>query len=78
MLTSAGALLVVDMKEFFRHRPYRPDSDVPSFVECLRSLVDGAQSREIAAMQIFNVEDPGPFSLWNRVGENAKDVYEVG
>src|SRR5438552_12958137 len=33
------------------------------FIECLRSLIDGAQSRKIPIIQIFHVEDSGPFSL---------------
>ena len=32
-------------------------------MECLRSLIDGAQSRKIPVIQIFHVEDSGPFSL---------------
>ena len=48
MSISATALLVVDVQESFRHRPYWRDSDVPSFVECLQSLIDGAQSRKIS------------------------------
>jgi nicotinamidase-related amidase len=63
MVTSATALLVIDVQESFRHRPYWRDSDVPSFVESLRSLIDGAQSRKIPVIQIFHVEDSGPFSL---------------
>jgi nicotinamidase-related amidase len=62
MPTSGTALLVVDVQESFRHRPYWRDSDVPSFVQCLRSLIDGAQSRKIPVVQIFHVEDSGPFS----------------
>ena len=63
MSTSATALLVVDVQESFRHRPYWRDSEVPSFVECLRSLIAGAQSRKILVVQIFHVEGSGPFSL---------------
>jgi len=63
MSTSATALLVVDVQESFRRRPYWRDSDVPLFIECLRSLIDGAQSRKIPVVQIFHVEDSGPFSL---------------
>jgi nicotinamidase-related amidase len=62
MSTSATALLVVDVQESFRHRPYWSESDVPLFVERLRSLIDGAQSRKIPVLQIFHVEDSGPFS----------------
>jgi nicotinamidase-related amidase len=63
MSTSATALLVIDVQESFRHCPYWRDSDVPSFVGCLQSLIDGAQSRKIPVIRIFHVEDSGPFSL---------------
>ena len=63
MAACATALLVVDVQESFRHRPYWRDSEVPFFVECLRSLIAGAQSRQIPVIQIFHVEDSGAFSL---------------
>jgi nicotinamidase-related amidase len=63
MSTSATALLVVDVQESFRHRPYWRDSDLPLFVECLQALITGAQARKIPVIQIFHVEDSGPFSL---------------
>ena len=63
MSASATALLVVDVQESFRHRPYWRDSDVPSFVEQLKSLIEGAQSRGIPVIQVFHVEESGPFSL---------------
>jgi nicotinamidase-related amidase len=57
------ALLVVDVQESFRHRPYWRDADVPFFVQNLRSLIAGAQSRKIPIVQVFHVEDSGVFSL---------------
>ena len=63
MSTSGTALLGVDVQESFRRRLYWRDSDIPLFIECLRSLIDGAQSRKISVVQIFHVEDSGPFSL---------------
>jgi nicotinamidase-related amidase len=62
MSTSETALLVVDVQESFRHRPYWRDCDVPFFVNSLRSLIGGAQSRTIPVVQIFHIEDSGPFS----------------
>src|SRR5215467_3248269 len=62
MSASATALLVIDVQESFRHRPYWRDADVPSFVECLQCLIGGAQSRNIPVIQIFHVENSGPFS----------------
>ena len=57
------ALLVIDVQESFRHRPYWSDSDVASFIEDLQTLIDGAKSRGIPVVRIFHVEDSGPFSL---------------
>jgi nicotinamidase-related amidase len=62
-MSTTTALLVVDVQESFRHRPYWRDSDVAAFVNCLRSLIAGAQSHKIPVIQIFHVEDSGPFSL---------------
>ncbi len=63
MSTSATALLVVDVQESFRHRPYWSDRDVPFFTGRLRALITGAQARKIPVVQIFHVEEFGPFSL---------------
>lgn len=57
------ALLVVDVQESFRHRPYWSDADLPSFVEHLRQLIVGAKSCRIPVIQIFHVEESGPFSM---------------
>jgi nicotinamidase-related amidase len=63
MSTFATALLVVDAQESFRHRPYWNDSDAPLFVERLQALIDGARLRKIPVVQVFHVEESGPFSL---------------
>jgi nicotinamidase-related amidase len=63
MSTPATALLVIDVQESFRHRPYWRDYHVPVFVERLQALIDGADARNIPVLQIFHVEDVGPFSI---------------
>jgi nicotinamidase-related amidase len=63
MPSGETALLVIDVQESFRHRPYWSDSDVPFFIEQLRILIEGAKSLDIPIAQIFHVEDSGPFSL---------------
>jgi nicotinamidase-related amidase len=63
MSASNVALVVIDAQESFRRRPYWSDADFPLFVERLQALVDGAKAREIPVVQIFHVEDAGPFSL---------------
>ena len=63
-MSNAGtALLVIDVQESFRHRPYWSDADVPSFLEGLQHLIDGAKARTIPVVQVFHVEQSGVFSL---------------
>lgn len=57
------ALVVIDVQESFRHRPYWEPSEVGSFLASLQSLVDGAAARGLPVLQVFHVEDDGPFSL---------------
>jgi nicotinamidase-related amidase len=61
--TLGTALLVIDAQESFRHCPYWSDSDVPLFLERLQALIHGARFRQIPVVQVFHVEDSGPFSL---------------
>jgi nicotinamidase-related amidase len=63
MSTPATALLVIDVQESFRHRPYWRDHQVPLFVERLQALIEGAEARQIPVLQIFHVEESGPFSM---------------
>ena len=57
------ALVVIDVQESFRHRPYWEASEVPSFLANLQALVDGAVARGMPVLQVFHVEDDGPFAL---------------
>jgi nicotinamidase-related amidase len=63
MSLAETALLVIDVQESFRHRPYWSDADVPFFLDNLQSLIAGARFRKIPVVQIFHVEESGPFSL---------------
>jgi nicotinamidase-related amidase len=74
MPTPATALLVIDVQESFRHRPYWRDCDVPFFVERLQSLIHGAKSLKIPVIQIFHVEDAGPFSPGSGYVAPLRDV----
>ncbi|SDA15933.1 Nicotinamidase-related amidase [Methylobacterium sp. UNC378MF] len=56
------ALLVIDVQESFRHRPFWNDADVPPFTERLQTLIDGAAARKIPILQVFHVAESGPFS----------------
>ena len=63
MSASDTALLVIDVQESFRQRPYWSEEDVPLFVTRLQALIDGARERSIPIVQIFHVEESGVFSL---------------
>jgi nicotinamidase-related amidase len=56
------ALLVIDVQESFRHRPFWSEADVPVFTARLQALVDGAVRRRIPVLQVFHVGETGPFS----------------
>jgi len=62
-IRSDTALVVIDVQESFRHRPYWDATAVPAFLTRLQELVDGAASRGIPVLQVFHVEDAGPFSV---------------
>jgi nicotinamidase-related amidase len=61
-MPSDTALLVIDVQESFRHRPYFRDDEVAAFIERQQALIDGAQARGIPVVRIFHVEDEGVFS----------------
>ncbi|MDR3386664.1 MAG: isochorismatase family protein [Rudaea sp.] len=63
MSKSATALIVIDVQESFRQRPYWSDNDAPAFLSNLQTLIDGARARNIPVVQIFHVEASGAFSL---------------
>jgi nicotinamidase-related amidase len=63
MSLPSTALIVVDAQESFRHRPYWDERDVPQFVERLQSLIDRAKARGLPVVQVFHVEETGPFAV---------------
>jgi len=56
------ALLVIDAQESFRHRPYYRDEEVGAYIERQQALIDDAKRAGIPVVQIFHVENEGPFS----------------
>ncbi|MVA55333.1 isochorismatase family protein [Agrobacterium vitis] len=62
MTHSDTALLVIDAQQSFRHRPYFREEALPTYLERQQALIDGARKAGIATVQIFHVNDTGPFS----------------
>jgi nicotinamidase-related amidase len=59
------ALLVIDVQESFRHRPYFTEAEVPQFLANVQGLINRARARNIPVVQVFHREPGGnenPFS----------------
>jgi nicotinamidase-related amidase len=52
------ALLMIDVQESFRHRPYWSQSGADVFLKHVNALVDGAQARAIPIVRIFHTDGP--------------------
>jgi nicotinamidase-related amidase len=52
------ALIVIDVQESFRRRPYFRPEDVPAFLRNVQSLIDRCDSRGIPVVQVFHRELP--------------------
>jgi len=59
------ALIVIDVQESFRHRPYFRGEQLPAFLRNVQSLIDACRARGIPVVQVFH-QEPGdasnPFS----------------
>lgn len=62
MSSNDTALLIIDVQESFRHQPYYRDEEVTAYIERQQALIDGANRKGIPVVQIFHVENEGPFS----------------
>ncbi|MBD1551651.1 cysteine hydrolase family protein [Pseudomonas typographi] len=58
-----SALIVIDAQESFRHAPYWSESDLPDYLEKQQALISGCAERAIPVVQIFHLQEQGPFSL---------------
>lgn len=59
------ALLLVDVQQSFKHRPYWTDADVPAFLDRTNALVAGCAARGVPVVRVFHVDDEpagNPFS----------------
>jgi nicotinamidase-related amidase len=56
------ALIVIDVQESFRNRPYWHEEGVAAFIQRQQALIDGAKAAGISIVQVFHVEEQGPFS----------------
>ncbi|HZO24227.1 MAG TPA: isochorismatase family cysteine hydrolase [Steroidobacteraceae bacterium] len=52
------ALIVIDVQESFRHRPYWRTEELPSFIANVQSLIDACRERRIPVLQVLHRELP--------------------
>ncbi|MBV9345317.1 MAG: isochorismatase family protein [Gammaproteobacteria bacterium] len=60
------ALIVIDVQESFRSRPYFTAEEVPGFLRNVQSLINRCAARGIAVVQVFHCEGgdaANPFTL---------------
>lgn len=50
------ALIVIDVQESFRHRPYWQADELPAFLKNVQALVDHAVVRRVPIAQVFHQE----------------------
>jgi nicotinamidase-related amidase len=50
------ALIVIDVQESFRHRPYWRSEELPAFVANVQSLIDRSRARGLPVLQAFHQE----------------------
>jgi nicotinamidase-related amidase len=62
-MSGRSALIVIDVQESFRHRPYFEETGLPRFLERCQALCDGAAAAGMPVVQVFHVEESGPFAL---------------
>jgi nicotinamidase-related amidase len=60
---SRTALLNIDTQQSFQHRDYWQEKDTPAFQQAMLGLIEGCASRSIPVVDIFHVDEDGPFSL---------------
>lgn len=61
-----SALLVIDVQQSFRHRPYWSENGLPHFLAALNDLVTGCIRQGVPVVRVFHVDGPdtaeNPFS----------------
>ena len=57
--THKTALIVIDVQESFRARPYWQPQELPPFLANTQSLIDRCRERGIPVLQVFH-QEPGP------------------
>ncbi len=53
-----SCLVLIDIQESFRQRPYFTERDVPAYLAAQNALIDAAQKQGVPIVRIFHVDGP--------------------
>ena len=53
-----SCLVVIDVQESFRHRPYFTERDLPAYLAAQNALVKAAQAAGVPIVRVFHVDGP--------------------
>lgn len=61
-----SCLIVIDVQESFRHRPFFTATDLPAYLSAQNALIEGCVAQQVPVVRIFHAEGPqtpdNPFS----------------
>ena len=72
------ALLVIDVQESFRHRPYFRAEDLPAYFGPQNLLVEGFAALGLPIVRVLHVEPEGAFSLASGLVEPMAELAAFG
>jgi nicotinamidase-related amidase len=52
------ALIVIDVQESFRHRPYFSSSDLPAYLQAQNQLIDAFNAKKLPIVRVFHTDGP--------------------
>ena len=62
-----SCLVLIDIQQSFRHRPYFTERDVPAYLAAQNALIEACSARGVPVVRIFHVEGPktaeNPFAV---------------
>jgi len=52
------ALLLIDVQQSFKHRPYWSENDLPAFLDASNALISGCMAQRIPIVRVFHTDGP--------------------
>jgi nicotinamidase-related amidase len=55
---SKSCLIVIDVQESFRHRPYSTERDMPAYLAAQNALIEGCVAQGVPVVRVLHVDGP--------------------